>query len=158
MAELQIDLDRTDLHLISLDRLNNWIVQVVEVEGPVHWLEATRRVASCAGVQRVGSRIQEAFKRACRLGSKKKLYHYKDEFLTKVDAGALVIRDRSDFSPQLKKLEYVAPEEIQAAIEFSIRDGFGLDLSDVAVSSCRLLGFARVTEECGRLWKRNGTE
>jgi len=41
----------------------------------------------------------------------------------------------------------VAPEEICAAIEQTVEQSFGLDNEDVAVATCRLLGFARVSEE-----------
>ena len=58
-----------------------------------------------------------------------------------------IVRDRSEAPTQLKKIELIAPEEIQAAIEQSVGDSFGLATEDVAISACRLLGFARVSED-----------
>lgn len=57
------------------------------------------------------------------------------------------VRDRSDFSQQQKKIDLVAPEEICAAIEQTVEQSFGLATEDVAIATCRLLGFARVSEE-----------
>jgi hypothetical protein len=58
-----------------------------------------------------------------------------------------LVRDRSDFPPQFKKMEYVAQEEVCAAIEQSVDESFGLAADEVAVAACRLLGFARVSED-----------
>jgi very-short-patch-repair endonuclease len=146
-AEIQVHLGHSELHTISSEALSQWLAQVVAVEGPVHWLEAARRVANAAGIQRAGSRIQEAFQRACRYGSRSKRFVYRDGFLWADESLNLAVRDRSDFPPQLKKLEYVAPEEICAAIEQSVDESFGLATDEVAVSACRLLGFARVSED-----------
>lgn len=146
-ASLQINLAFTELHAVAQSQLSAWLAQVVAVEGPIHWLEATRRVASAAGVQRVGSRIQDAFRHACISGSRKKLFIQKGEFLWAADGSQPAIRDRSEFPPQWKKLEFVAPEEIHAAIEAAINESFGLREEDIATAACKLLGFARVTEE-----------
>jgi hypothetical protein len=153
-ASLQIDLASTELRAIAQPQLSAWLSQVVMVESPIHWLEAARRVASAAGVQRVGNRIQDAFWYACTWGSRKKLFILKGEFLWSADGVGPVIRDRSEFPPQWKKLEYVAPEEIHAAIESAINESFGLKDEYIATSACRLLGFARVTEEMRALVDR----
>ena len=44
------------------------------IEGPIHWLEAARRIADAAGIQRVGNRIQQAFQAACILGHRGKKF------------------------------------------------------------------------------------
>lgn len=146
-AKLQISLGATELHSVAPSQLGVWIAEVVKVEGPIHWLEATRRVASAADVQRVGNRIQDAFKQACISGSRRNLFRQKGEFLWNIDGACPVIRDRSEFPPQSKKLDFIAREEIQAAIEAVVNDGFGLRDEEVSISASRLLGFARATEE-----------
>ena len=146
-AELEINLGFSELHAQSLDTLSQWLAKVVTVESPIHWLEATRRIANAAGVQRVGSRIQEAFKRACRSGSRSKRFVYREGFLWADESFNLVVRDRSEVPAQFKRLDYIAPEEIKAAIEQSVGESFGLVKDEVATSACRLLGFARVSED-----------
>ena len=146
-AELEIDLGFNELHAQSLDTLSQWLVRVVAVESPIHWLEAARRIANAAGVQRVGSRIQEAFKRACRSGSRSKKFFRREDFLWADESFNFVVRDRSEVPAQFKRLDYIAPEEIMAAIEQSVGESFGLVQDDVATSACRLLGFARVSED-----------
>jgi hypothetical protein len=146
-AEIQVDLAQLELHTISPDVLSQWLAQVVAVESPIHWLEAARRVANAAGVQRIGNRIQKAFKRACQYGSRSMRFVYRDGFIWVDENLNALVRDRSDFPPQFKKMEYVAQEEVCAAIEQSVDESFGLAADEVAVAACRLLGFARVSED-----------
>lgn len=146
-ADLHITLRSTELHLIDLGQLSQWLAQVVAVESPVFWLEAARRVASAAGVQRLGSRIQDAFQRACRVGFRSGRFSVRDGFLWRTDMTAPALRDRSDLPQSAKKIEYVAPEELRVAIERVAQDSYGVAPRDVASGACRLLGFARVTDE-----------
>jgi hypothetical protein len=123
------------------------LFEVVAVESPVFWLEAARRVANAAGVQRVGNRIQDTFRSACDVGSRTGRFTVRGGFLWRTDMAAAPLRDRSDLPQSAKKFEYVSPEEIQAAIEQVIQDSYGLSRDDVASYACRLLGFPRLTDE-----------
>jgi Protein of unknown function (DUF3320) len=137
--------------------LSEWLAQVVAVEGPVFWLEAARRVASAAGVQRLGNRIQEAFQRAYLAGARSGRFIVRDGFLWRTDMTAPALRDRSDLPQAAKKIEYVAPEEIQLAIERVAQDSYGVAPGDVATGACRLLGFGRVTDEIRTVIDAKGT-
>jgi hypothetical protein len=48
-CQLAISLDATDLHLVPTGRLVVWLAEVVAVESPVHWIEASRRIADAVG-------------------------------------------------------------------------------------------------------------
>jgi very-short-patch-repair endonuclease len=146
-AQLHISSGTHELHLVPLQTLSEWLASVVAVESPIHWLEASRRIASALGVQRIGARIQEAFKRACSHGVRFKKFSQRDEFLWTLNSTVPSVRDRSDFPAQFKKLELVAPEEVEAAIEQVIGESLGMSEQDVAIATCRVLGFARVSEE-----------
>jgi very-short-patch-repair endonuclease len=147
LAEISINLGHLELHAVAQEQLANWLTQIIAVESPVHWLEATRRIADAAGIQRVGSRIQSAFQSACNYGHLCKKFENRNGFLWAYEPSQMQVRDRSDFSQQQKKIDLVAPEEICAAIEQTVEQSFGLATEDVAIATCRLLGFARVSEE-----------
>jgi hypothetical protein len=153
-ATVTVNLGTNGLHSVPATQLSAWLAEVANSEGPIHWLEAARRVASAGGIQRVGNRIQDAFWQACRSGSRKKLFALKGEFIWKTDTGPVLVRDRSNLPPQSKKLDYVAPEEIDAAIKMSVIESFGMKVDEVATSACRLLGFARVTEDMRAIVER----
>ncbi len=146
-AKIRITLGIQELHEVSREQMANWLKQVVSVEGPVHWLEAAKRVADAAGVQRVANRIQKAFQSACTYGHTYKLFENRKGFLWNYEPSPVQVRNRSDFPPQQKKIEYVAPEEICTAIEQAVKESYGMATEDVAVAACRRLGFARVTED-----------
>jgi very-short-patch-repair endonuclease len=145
LAQLHITSGTQELHLVSVTSLSEWLSRVVAVESPVHWLDATRRIANALGVQKIGSRIQEAFKRACSHGVQFKKFRLQEEFLWELNTSAPTVRDRSDFPAQLKKLEFVAAEEVMAAIKQVVSESLGMFEPDVAPAACRLLGFARVS-------------
>jgi hypothetical protein len=147
MANLKISLGNTELHLVSDNQLATWVSQVVDIEGPVFWLEATRRVAAAAGIARIGSRIQEAFQQAIQTGSRWGRFKVEDGFLWKTGMEAPSVRDRSDLPQACKKIEYVAPEEIRKAILEVARISFGATPIEIAHGTCRLLGFGRVTDD-----------
>jgi very-short-patch-repair endonuclease len=146
-CRLNISIGSTDLHMVPTAQLADWLAQVVAVESPVHWAEAGRRITESLGVQRMGNRIQDALGRACKAGSRSKKFRYKDEFLFSISQEQSPIRDRSEFTAQTKKLEYVSPSEICAAVEHVVREGFGMPADDIPIAVCRLLGFSRVSEE-----------
>ncbi len=146
-ADLHIDLGSTELHLVDVGQLSEWLAKVVGIESPVFWLEAARRVTNAAGVERLGSRIQDAFRRACDFGARSGQFSLRNEFLWRTDMTSPVLRDRSDLPQSAKKIEYVAHEEICVAIEQVAQDTYGVAPGDVAAGACRLLGFARATDE-----------
>lgn len=65
----------------------------------------------------------------------------------KLNQDNCAVRDRSDLPSQMRKLPLVAPAEIDAAIELATSESFGIGFNYAAAAACRLLGFARVTEE-----------
>jgi very-short-patch-repair endonuclease len=158
MANLHIDLKDVDLHLVSADQISLWLAQVVDVESPVFWLEATRRVAAAAGVARIGSRIQEAFEHALHNGSGCGRFQVKDGFLWKKDMEAPPVRDRAGLPQSCKKIEYISPEEIRAAIVQIAQESFGATPSEIAHGACRLFGFGRVTDDVRLVIDQNRDE
>jgi hypothetical protein len=147
-------LSRLYLHEVAREQLANWPAQVIAVETPIHWLEATRRMANSAGIQHVGSRIQRACQGTCIYGHNDKKFENLKGLLWTFDSSPVRVRDHSDFPQQQKKIDLLAPEEICAAIEQTIEQSFGMEVEDVAIATCRLLGLARVSGKCGRSLKR----
>jgi very-short-patch-repair endonuclease len=135
------------LHKVPPVTLAKFLAEVVAVESPVHWMEASRRVANAAGVSRIGNRIREAFHCACKYGHNTSKFVSRNDFLWEDETLSVTVRDRSDFPGPFKKLEFIAPEEICAAIEKAVSDSYGLERQDIPTSACRLLGFSRTTDD-----------
>ena len=138
-----------DMDLHSMDRavLAEQLAHVVEVEGPVHATEAARRILNAAGIQRFGARIQQAFDEAVRLGVGRGLFLQRGEFLWNPQMQQPPVRDRCELPAASRKVEFVAPEEIRRATLMVVEESCGIVPEEVPVAVCRLLGFARVTDE-----------
>ena len=154
MCRLDVDLRGTELHLVPTATLIDWLFRVVEMEGPIHWLEAARRIAISVGVQRVGGRIKDSIERACKAGSRSGKFIADGDFLKSANQRQCPIRDRSDLPGQMKRISLVAPDEIDAAIEFVTGESYGISFDAAAGAACRVLGFARVTDEMQTIAER----
>ena len=146
-AKVRLRMDKEDLHLIDRGQLAELLADVVKVESPVHVTEAARRVVNGAGIQRMGSRIQEACNQAIDLGLSRRLFAKKGEFLWTREMTEAPIRDRSLLPSSVRKLELVPLEEVRRAILLVVRESCGIAPEDVPAAVCRLLGFARMTSE-----------
>jgi hypothetical protein len=146
-AQVQIHLGTVEMHLIDRAQLADLIARVVNVESPVHWTEAARRILNAAGIQRFGNRIQHAFDEAISLGASRKLFVMRQDFLWTRDMKETPVRDRSELPAASRKLEFVAPEEIRRAILMVVQESHGIAPEEVTGATCRLFGFARVTDD-----------
>ena len=146
-AQVRLQLGDVDLHLVNRNQLADLFAQVVTVESPVHVTEASRRILSGAGVQRLGVRIQLALEEAVRLGVSRSLFNKRGEFLWGSAMQQPPVRDRSALPAASRKLEFVTPEEIRRAILIVVQESYAIVPTDVPNAVCRLIGFSRVTDE-----------
>jgi len=147
MASIRIRLDGKELHEVSSSKLSDWIRDIVKVESPVHQDEVMRRIAEAAGVQRVGSRIASALESAISVAQRAKVIRKKGDFLWVPDMQLPPVRDRSEMGTASRKIELIAPEEIAAAIHQVVDASYGIDLNAIPAAACRLLGFARTSDD-----------
>jgi hypothetical protein len=77
--------------------------------------------------------------------------HRNGDFLWHPEMQAAPLRDRSELPNASKKLEFVASEEIEAAIGKVVTDAYGIDREEIPGAVLRLLlGFKRATEVAQR--------
>jgi len=139
----------TDLHLAHVGSLTPLVVSVVAVEAPVHINDLTKRLMEAFGVGRAGSRITTRVKDVVEYCGRVGKVRLRGEFLYGVGDLQILPRDRSSFSPVDKKIELVAPEEIDAALLESVRLGYSLSVDDAVSAALGLLGFGRATQKIG---------
>jgi len=146
-ATIALNLRGVQMHEVSPVQLAGLMASVVEVESPVHWREAARRVLAGAGVQRMGARIENVFMEALRYGTTSGQFSMRGDHLWKPGMTTPLVRDRSTLPLSSRKLDLVAPEEIRRAIVDAVKASCGMNPDEVPNAVCRALGFARVTEE-----------
>ena len=102
----------------------NWIQRVVEIESPVHLDEVAKRIVTTAGVSRIGNRIRNAVKTAARQAARSESVQIRGEFLYWTTQEQATVRDRDDLPNASRKLELIAPEEMEAAIKQVVSERF----------------------------------
>ena len=144
-ARLAAVTNQVELHQHQVEHLLQLIRTVVDIESPVHSVEVTRRLMDAFGVTRQGSRITAAVEQAIGLGLKQRHFTRRGEFLHPVENRPVVIRSRAHWESSERKLEWVAPEELDQALVEIIISGFSMSHDDAISGALRLLGFGRAT-------------
>jgi hypothetical protein len=98
------------------------------------------------GIVRAGARITASVQDAVTEGQRRQWVELRGEFLYEPGNFNVVVRDRSAWPSADRKIEWVAPEEIEAALLESLRLGFSLSRQDAASAAIELLGFGRATQ------------
>jgi very-short-patch-repair endonuclease len=145
VARVRVYTQGRELHAVLPKTIGGWIAKVVVVEGPVHISEVASRIAAAAGVRRVGSRIRNAIDAGVSAAVRAGKIKVKGEFLWIPRMSKPPIRDRSNLPNSSRKLELIAPEEIERAVTHVVSSGVGIKRDEVRQEVCRLFGFARVT-------------
>ena len=105
LAEPIISTNGLDLHAVSPFVMANWIQDIVKIESPVHLDEVARRMATAAGVSRIGNRIQDTFETAVRQATRSDRVRIKEQFLYWTEQEEVTVRDRSELPNASRKLK-----------------------------------------------------
>ena len=133
-----------EFHQASPDSLGDLMAGIVELESPIHVQELSRRVTEAAYITRTGSRIRAVIEASIRSAVRRGKMRRSGDFLWHPAMQEVPLRDRSGLPDASKKLEFVAPEEIEAAIRKAVADAYGMDRQEVPAAVVRLLfGFKR---------------
>jgi very-short-patch-repair endonuclease len=117
------------------------IADIVRVESPIHRDEALRVLASLF-LTRASKRTQEAFISGLWAAARSGAVIERGEFLWASDTESVRVRYRGEGCP-VTKPEFIAPEELQAAVKLVLASEFGLAREALLGSTARLLGFNR---------------
>ena len=145
LAEPSISTNGLDLHAVSPFVMANWIRDIVEIESPVHLDEVAKRIATAVRVARIGPRIQDTFKTAVRQAARSGSVQIRGKFLYWTEQEEVTARDRSELPNASRKLELIAPEEIEVAIKQVVSAAYGIEREDLVREVCRLFGFRSVS-------------
>ncbi len=146
-ANLPKSLNGQELHLVPTGKLASFVQKVVEVESPVHHEEVARRITDAAGLSRVGNRIVEAVSAAINHCKNEKTVVVKKGFIWRADMQEPTVRNRQALTGNLKKILYVAPEEIAVSILKNVRQSIAISEDSCILLVAKELGFMRTTEE-----------
>jgi very-short-patch-repair endonuclease len=133
------------LHEVQRAKLAELIRTVVDVETPVHEADITRRVMDSFGVSRAGNRIVDAVRSALQYGAAAAIFKFENGFAYSMTSVDVRVRNRGDFENSEKKIEYVAPEEIEASFMHCVSQAFSINRAEAVSDALSRLGFIRST-------------
>jgi very-short-patch-repair endonuclease len=133
------------IHEVSIVKLVELIQQVVAVEAPVHEADITRRIMDAFAVSRAGNRIVDAVRFGLRYGASMGLFKYENGFAYSNAPTATQVRNRSKFDNSEKKIDQIAPVEIETALIECVKQAFTIDAAVAISEVLSQLGFSRST-------------
>jgi hypothetical protein len=136
-----------ELHEFDSAKLGDYFRRIVKTEAPVHEEEASRRILHANGVTRLGTRIRKAMQRGIRYACGQGWIEKRGKFLYIPDQTEYTVRNRLALPNASRKIEFIAPEEIQIAIQEVIENSWGIRREDIPLEVCRMFGFAQTSEQ-----------
>ena len=134
------------LYTLPIETFAKWITKVVEVESPVHREEVDRRIRNAGDVDQSQS-LADALAGGLRLALDRGLILQRGDFLySKLDQPVRV-RDRGALrSTASRKIDVVAPEEVEAAILFVVKHAFGIKPEELPDAVRWCLGVTTISD------------
>ncbi len=145
VATVSLPLRYLDIDSVPGQLLRRAIISIVRVESPVHIDVVKRRIADYFG-EWLTKRFSEHLDDFIPPAANSTAIARRGEFLWSRPFQQVIVRDRSDLPSNIKKIEYVAPEELAGAIEMVVRQAHGIESDEAIAETARLLGFRRVTD------------
>jgi superfamily I DNA and/or RNA helicase len=131
-----------ELHKRPIGQLAQAVLDVVNVEGPVHFDEVVRRIRSLWGLKKAGKRIYDAVKKGAAYARRKGCIRKRGDFLWHRADREVRVRLRQGDPPA--KIELICDEEIAEAIKLVLKRQFATLPVDLIAQSSRLLGIKRI--------------
>lgn len=140
-------------HEITAGKLTDIVIKVVEIEGPIHKEEVSRRIADLWGFQKAGSRIVRSVNDALRRSQKRDpvVIEIEGDFCSHVNT-KYELRNRSRVaSASLKKVPSIPPAEIKVGIKKAAEEYVGISRDDAVLYVSRKLGFQKASAQLREL-------
>ncbi len=145
--ELRRYIARDGLHEVRQEKLIGIIAELLAEESPAHGDYIMKRIAEAFNVTRVGDRIRGHFYYVFQAGVQARLFYQKGDFLwVKVPSNNTPVRSRENMETAYRKIEWVAPQEIQVAILGLLRQNQSSQRVELFQATLKLLGFQKLTD------------
>jgi hypothetical protein len=140
-AEVDVTGFQGSLMDMPLDHLADLIKRIVQIEAPIHLDELGRRCIKHLGNGRLGHSVKRKLESAIKPLEEQGEVVQKDQFIHLAGMEKFPIRSRRDLeNANLRKIEYVPPEELREAILKVVTEHIAPSELETASSVARLLG------------------
>lgn len=144
-AAIKVSL-RLEPHEAPLNVLADLVQRIVEIEGPIHQQEVSRRVAEAFGKERAGARILGATIKALRRARQhsQTVRDFDEFWFTLAQKSDPPVRNRSNEQGPTLKAENLSLMEVMSALAIASEDNAGGNDDELIRYAAQLLGFRRV--------------
>jgi Protein of unknown function (DUF4011)/REase_MTES_1575/AAA domain/Protein of unknown function (DUF3320) len=125
------------------DHQRDLIVQLVQIEAPIHIDSAIFELARAFGYQRTSNRIWRAARQAIDMAVRKRAVELRGDFIWRPSQELTVVRTPGRKDPIFRDIEAIPPEEIDLAFEKLMEAGATEEAELIPVVA-KILGFDRV--------------
>ncbi|MEQ3697731.1 MAG: DUF3320 domain-containing protein [Pseudomonadales bacterium] len=139
-----------DLLEIDESQLRAIILNILEVEAPIHIKELAKRIANGCGVSRVGRRLLDRFSDTVRRLVYDELNRVTDDFIYSSTAEVTLRRRSGELNKSQRNIELVSPEEIALAITETIKLSYRIKYDDIAKLALDQIGFGTASAKSVR--------
>ena len=135
-----------ELHEAPEHILVRYVTKIVEIEGPIHVDEVSRRLSRLWGYKRAGSRIRNSValvaSRAVRANMiQSSLPESPDFFESCQSPQRTMVRDRTDASSSVRAADMLPPTELRQAILRAVEASIAISPGECAADVARMLGY-----------------
>lgn len=129
---------------LSQNELEKLVVNVVDIEGPIHIEELIKRIRTNNGFKRTGYKIKDSILNAINTCENKGSIIRKEDFF--FDRNSTVNIRKRDNSNHLK-IEHICDQEIELGIIEVLKNQFSTSPDELVVQTSKLLGFKSTGEQ-----------
>ncbi|WP_336250710.1 DUF3320 domain-containing protein [Stomatohabitans albus] len=145
IADLEDIPDSVDIrNPINAVRIKDFIETLVRAEAPIHMSLVNTRIREHSSIDSVGSRIKETIRGAIELAD----VMVRDDFLYASSEVPMVVRRNTPDC--VRKIDQIAPEELEYAILCTIDDAIGIERTNLIPAVATVLGFQRTGPDIRR--------
>jgi len=136
-----------EFHEIPHYILEDSLIKIVNIEGPIHKDLLFKRITELANVTRVGSRISSLLNWILNTMCEINTVFCDNDFIWNKNNDLSKVRNREWVEARFKKIKYIYSKEIEAAIKQSIAGTFGIRIEEIPPLVAKLFGFSKTSEE-----------
>ena len=131
----------------SCHRRNEFLVEIVSHENPIHTELAGRRLAAIWNIVRMGPVVQDTIERTIRHCLRQGEIYRKNKFLyAQPTFEALTVRKPNELKPEtLREPDFISEEEIGLALILMIKNAMSIEKEALFIETARLFGWGKNT-------------